>query len=82
MVGSDSSRSDGMRTNKDQQDTNYGYKKILKSKQWFTMNHNDALWFANEKNDETFNFGTQCGSIQFKSNQFNSLSEYERSSFR
>ena len=61
--GSDSSRSDGMRTNKDQQDTNYGYEKILKSKQWFTMNHNDALWFANGKNDETFYFGTYV--VQF-----------------
>ncbi|OEU18018.1 hypothetical protein FRACYDRAFT_238450 [Fragilariopsis cylindrus CCMP1102] len=63
--GSDSSRSDGMRTNKDHQDTNYGYEKILKSKQWFTMNHNDALWFANEKNDKTFNYEMMVTSDEY-----------------
>jgi hypothetical protein len=33
--------------------SNYGYKKMIKSKQWFTMTHNDALFFASNTNTNT-----------------------------
>ena len=34
----------------------YGYQRIIKSKLWFCMNHNDARYYAHPNNDEIYNF--------------------------